>query len=277
AIDVVDGDSASTNLEVHVDFKVSRHHADGDPARIQQVFWNLIRNALKFTPFDGSVTVRTSNPNVDTLRIEVIDTGIGIAAETLPKIFNAFEQGDTDINNSLGGLGLGLAISNALAELHGGTLRAESAGIGHGATFIFTLAAVEPAALASQRVLTSGNDGNRRRILLVEDHATTAALMARLLRKRGHEVELAHTKADAINIGSAQEIDIVISDLGLPDGNGYEVMEALRSNSRLFGIALSGYGMEADVDRSAVAGFQLHLTKPVDAQKLYRAVEEVRS
>ncbi|MBA2743183.1 MAG: response regulator [Chthoniobacterales bacterium] len=276
AIAVVEGDSASLDLAVKVEFRASRHHVDGDPARIQQVFWNLIRNAVKFTRPDGSVTVRTSNPSLDTLCIEVVDTGIGIAAETLPKIFNAFEQGDTDINKTLGGLGLGLAISSALAELHGGTLQAESDGIGNGATFIFTLPAVEHAALKSQPVAAPSTDGDRRRILLVEDHATTAALMARLLRKRGHEVELAHTKADAIRIGLAQEFDMVISDLGLPDGNGYEVMEALRSKSQLFGIALSGYGMEADVNRSAVAGFQLHLTKPVDAQKLYQAVEEVR-
>ncbi|MDQ6913259.1 MAG: ATP-binding protein [Verrucomicrobiota bacterium] len=277
AIAVVEGDAASVNLEIKVDFSASRHHVDCDPARIQQVFWNLIRNAVKFTPLDGSVTVRTTNPGPETLRIEIIDTGIGITAETLPKIFNAFEQGDTDINKLLGGLGLGLAISKALAELHGGTLRAESAGIGNGATFILALPAVEHAALTSEPLATSSSDGNRHRILLVEDHATTAALMARLLRKRGHKVELAHTKAEAIKIGLAQEFDILISDLGLPDGNGYEVMQALRSKSEVFGIALSGYGMEADIDRSAVAGFQLHLTKPVDARKLFEAVEEARS
>jgi len=274
AIVVVQGDATSLSPKIKLELGASPHHVDGDPARIQQIFWNLIRNAVKFTPLNGSVTVCTGNPSLDTLCIEVVDTGIGIAAETLPKIFNAFEQGDTDINKTLGGLGLGLAISSALAELHGGTLRAKSAGIGKGSTFIFTLPAVERAVLTSQPVAASSNDGDRRRILLVEDHATTAALMARLLRKRGHEVELAHTKADAIKIGLAQEFDIVISDLGLPDGNGYEVMEALRPNSQLFGIALSGYGMEADVDRSVVAGFHLHLTKPVDAQKLYQAVEQ---
>lgn len=244
---------------------------------MQQVFWNLIRNAVKFTPPDGSVTVRTVSPSPDNLCIEVIDTGIGIAAASLPKIFNAFEQGDTDINRTFGGLGLGLAISKALAELHGGALRAESAGVGKGATFIFTLPCVAQAALTSPPVASSSNKAVRRRILLVEDHATTAALMARLLRRRGHEVELAHTKADAIALGGAQEFDIVISDLGLPDGSGHEVMEALRSHSQVFGIALSGYGMEADLDRSTAAGFQLHLTKPVDAQKLYDAVEAVRS
>lgn len=210
-----------------------------------------------------------------TLRIEVVDTGIGIASEALPKIFNAFEQGDTDINRAFGGLGLGLAISHALAELHGGNLRAESAGVGKGATFIFELPVVE----RSTRVLETASprpaENDRRRILLVEDHATTAALMARLLRKRGHRVELAGTQADAIALGLREEFDIVISDLGLPDGTGYEVMEALRSKSRVVGIALTGYGMEADVAQTMKAGFQFHLTKPVDAQKLYQAIEQI--
>ncbi len=277
AVTVVEGAATSLNPGIELDLGATRHHVDGDPGRIQQVFWNLIRNAVKFTALDGTVTVRTSNPGPDTLRIEIIDTGIGISAETLPKIFDAFEQGDTGVNKTLGGLGLGLAISKALAEMHGGTLGADSAGIGEGTTFIFTLPAVERAALPSQPVGSSSRDGKSRRILLVEDHATTAALMARLLRKRGHEVELVHTKAEAIRIGLGQEFDIVISDLGLPDGNGYEVMEALRAKSQAFGIALSGYGMEADVDRSTVAGFQLHLTKPVDAQKLYQVIEEIRS
>jgi signal transduction histidine kinase/CheY-like chemotaxis protein len=277
AIAVAHGDTCSPGLNISVELGASRHHVDGDPARLQQVFWNLIRNALKFTPLDGSVTVRTANPNSGELCIEVIDTGIGIAPETLPKIFNAFEQGDTDINKAFGGLGLGLAISQALAELHGATLRAESAGIGKGATFTFTLPTVERAAQGALPPRTSSNRTDRSRVLLVEDHETTAALMARLLRRRGHQVEVAHTKAEAIRIGWAHQFDIVISDVGLPDGTGYEVMEALRTKTQVLGIALSGYGMEADIERSAAAGFVLHLTKPVDAQKLFEAVEQVQA
>ena len=130
--------------------------------------------------------MRTANPDAATFCIEVIDTGIGIAAETLPKIFNAFEQGDSHINKAFGGLGLGLAISQALAQLHGGTLRAESDGAGKGATFIFSLPAHAGVAATSRTVPTRSDEAKRRRILLVEDHAATAALMARLLRKRGH-------------------------------------------------------------------------------------------
>ncbi len=272
---VVRGDSSSLQPQIDLELGAAQHYIDGDAARIQQVFWNLIRNAVKFTSLDGRVIIRTENSDANTFRIEVIDTGIGIAPETLPKIFNAFEQGDTDINRAFGGLGLGLAISRALAELHGGTLRAESAGVGKGATFIFELPAIESSSIAPELALALPAGTHCRRILLVEDHATTAALMARLLRKRGHHVELAHNKNDAIAIGLRDQFDIVISDLGLPDGTGFEVMEALRSKSRAVGIALTGYGMEADVAQTMKAGFDFHLTKPVDAQKLYQAIEQI--
>ena len=269
------GDPSSLPPQIDLQLGAAQHYIDGDAARIQQVFWNLIRNAVKFTALDGRIIIRTENPDANTFRVEVIDTGIGIAPEALPKIFNAFEQGDTDINRAFGGLGLGLAISHALAELHGGTLRAESAGVGKGATFIFELPAIEGSSIAPEVAAALPAGTGCRRILLVEDHATTAALMARLLRKRGHHVELAHNKKDAIAIGLRDEFDVIISDLGLPDGTGFEVMEALRSKSRAVGIALTGYGMEADVAQTMKAGFQFHLTKPVDAQKLYQAIEQI--
>jgi len=272
---VVRGDPSAVQPAIVLELGATRHHIDGDPARIQQVFWNLIRNAVKFTPLDGRILIRTKNSETGAFRVEVIDTGIGIAPEALSKIFNAFEQGDTDINRAFGGLGLGLAISYALAELHGGTLRAESAGVGQGATFVFELPAVEHSAIALEPATPAPIESDCRRILLVEDHATTAALMARLLRKRGHQVDLAYNKTDAIALGLRDEFDIVISDLGLPDGTGFEVMEALRTKSRAVGIALTGYGMDADVAQTMRAGFQFHLTKPVDAQKLYQTIEQI--
>jgi len=272
---VVQGDPSSEQPEVKLQLAATRYHIDGDPARIQQIFWNLIRNGVKFTSLDGQILIRSSNPDANSLRIEVIDTGIGIAPEALPKIFDAFEQADTEINQTFGGLGLGLAISKALAELHSGTLRAESLGVGQGASFIFELPAVDRVDAAVGPAALAPVAADRRRILLVEDHATTAALMARLLRKRGHRVEVTSTKADAVALGLSQEFDIVISDLGLPDGNGYDVMEALRSKSTVVGIALSGYGMDTDISQSAKSGFTYHLTKPVDAHKLYRTIEQI--
>jgi signal transduction histidine kinase len=275
ALTVVRGDPSALHPHIDLQLSAARHFINGDAPRIQQVFWNLLRNAVKFTPLDGRIVIRTENPDAHTFRVTVKDTGIGIAPEVLPRIFNAFEQGDTDINRAFGGLGLGLAISHALAELHGGALRAESAGVGEGATFVFELPAIESGSITPPVAIVPLPRIHCRRILLVEDHATTAALMARLLRKRGHYVELAYNKKDAIAIGLRDEFDIIISDLGLPDGNGFEVMEALRSKTCAVGIALTGYGMEADVAQTMKSGFQFHLTKPVDAQKLYQAIEQI--
>ncbi|MEO8043579.1 MAG: ATP-binding protein [Spartobacteria bacterium] len=276
AIAVVRGDPSAAQPPIHLELMATRYHLNGDPARIQQVFWNLIRNAVKFTPPTGKITIRTTNaPEAEDLRVEVSDTGVGIAPEALPKIFNAFEQADAESNHTFGGLGLGLAISVALVEMHGGSLRAESAGRGQGASFTFEVPSARGSVDSNTPSTPPPAEGDRRRILLVEDHPTTATLMARLLRKRGHEVKVAHNKKDAILAGRAATFDILISDLGLPDGTGYEVMEALRHGTPVVGVALSGYGMDTDVAQSAAAGFRYHLTKPVDAQKLYQTIEQI--
>lgn len=259
---------------ITLDLAARQHHINADPARLQQVFWNLIKNAVKFTPLNGQVTIRTRNDPEQLLRVEVIDTGKGIAASVLPTIFDAFEQGDPAISRRFGGLGLGLAISKALVEMHAGAIRAESDGPERGARFIVQLEAVPgERLLPAEKVSPLPAGAYRRRILLVEDHQATAELMLRLLRKRGHEVELAQTKSHALALGQARNFDVVISDLALPDGNGYEVMESLGGQPRLIGIALSGFGMEADIERSLQAGFSFHLTKPIDSQKLYETIE----
>ncbi len=275
AVAVVRGDPSGEQPPIDLKLEAGQHHINGDPARIQQIFWNLIRNAVKFTPSSGSVTVRTENPGEDQLRVSVIDTGVGIAPEALSKIFHAFEQADANFSHTFGGLGLGLAISNALAEMHGGSLRAKSEGRDQGASFIFEVPCAEAAAAALLPAPHEPIESDRRRILLVEDHPTTATLMARLLRKRGHEVKVAHNKGEAILAGRAETFDILISDLGLPDGTGYEVMAALRGETPIVGVALSGYGMESDVAQSVAAGFRYHLTKPVDAQKLYQTIKQI--
>ncbi|MEP6604091.1 MAG: ATP-binding protein [Spartobacteria bacterium] len=276
AVVVARGHSAIAQARVTLDLAARRYHIDVDPARIQQVFWNLIRNAVKFTPPSGRIRIATRNEPGSKLRVEVIDTGRGIAADALPKIFNAFEQGDVEINPQFGGLGLGLAISKALVDMHDGTIKAESGGLGTGACFTveFDLA-VRPDTSLGDSAGSIPIKRDPRRILLVEDHLATAALMLRLLRKRGHRVELAHTKAAALALRRIMTFDVVISDLGLPDGNGYEVMEAFRDSPRTVGIALSGYGMDADVQRSRQAGFSFHLTKPVDTHRLYETLDGI--
>jgi signal transduction histidine kinase len=256
--------------EVAIDFALEapRHHALVDPTRIQQVFWNLIKNALKFTPGGGRVTVRTANDAAGRIVIRVEDTGIGISATALPRIFDAFEQGDTVGQHRYGGLGLGLAISRAIVVAHHGTISADSGGLGHGAAFTVTLAAVESPA-------TGDKKARRLRILIVEDHEATKSVLSRLLTRGGHEVALASSIAEARTAFTAGEFDVVISDLGLPDGSGLDLMRELRQQRPVAGIALSGYGMEDDLRKTREAGFFAHLVKPVDFEHLRHLLLEL--
>jgi CheY-like chemotaxis protein/anti-sigma regulatory factor (Ser/Thr protein kinase) len=254
-----------------------RHHAKADPARLQQVFWNLLSNAHKFTPAGGKITVRTQETD-GRLLVEVIDTGIGIAPEILPRIFGAFEQGDSKTARKFGGLGLGLAISKRLVDAHGGRLSAASEGRGTGATFRVELPIVEPLLPSSDRGNASGGEARNLRglrILLVEDHEGTRQVMGRLLEGLGHLPISAGGVQEALRRAAGGRFDLVIGDLGLPDGSGHELMRELAARYGLTGIALSGFGMEDDVRRSHEAGFAEHLTKPVDVAKLEATIERV--
>jgi PAS domain S-box-containing protein len=260
--------------------------ADGHPMwadapRLTQVFWNLLSNAVKFTPEDGTIGVRSWIDEPGWLAVEVSDTGIGIDPELLPRIFDAFEQGEARAATRFGaGLGLGLAISRAIVEYHGGTLEAHSGGPGCGATFRVRLPLLSvPAGAAdvTRQPSRAATPAERAlRILLVEDHADTAEAIAELLRLLGHEVTVALTLAAGLAAAEEiQSIDLVVSDLGLPDGNGLDLMRELAGRYGLKGIALSGYGMEEDLRRSREAGFERHLTKPIDFQSLQAVLREV--
>jgi two-component system CheB/CheR fusion protein len=270
--------------------RVIEELADGqrlwaDAPRLTQVFWNLLSNAVKFTPEGGTIAVR-SWADESWLVVEVSDTGIGIEPELLPRIFQAFEQGEPRGAQRFGsGLGLGLAISRAIVEFHGGTLEARSDGPGCGATFRVRLPLTSVpagvAAAANEPSLSVAQAMRALRILLVEDHADTAEAIAELLRLLGHEVTVAFTlsaglaAAEEIHGRGPGGIDLVVSDLGLPDGNGLDLMRELAGRYGLKGIALSGYGMEEDLRRSREAGFERHLTKPINFQALQAVLREV--
>ncbi|HET6246842.1 MAG TPA: response regulator [Tepidisphaeraceae bacterium] len=264
-------DIDSKGLAVTVNAAARKHHVWGDPARLQQVLWNLIKNAAKFTAPGGTLDIQTSNEE-GRIQISISDNGIGIAPEALPKIFNAFEQADRSITRQFGGLGLGLAICKALVELHGGRAKAASEGLGRGATFTIEL----PVVSADFTTRGTGDlpetlaDPNRQpvHILLVEDHADTAAAMARLLSRRGYRVHIASRMVDALQIAAHTAFDILISDIGLPDGSGLELIRTLSQRRPVRGIALSGFGMDEDLERSRSAGFSEHLTKPIDFNRL---------
>ncbi|HTV48615.1 MAG TPA: MASE1 domain-containing protein [Phycisphaerae bacterium] len=255
----------------------SRHFVYGDGARLQQVFWNLISNARKFTPLDGNIVIQTADAENDFIRISVSDTGVGIAPDQIAKLFGAFEQGENAIRHRIGGLGLGLAICKHLVEAHGGTISAHSEGRGTGTTIVVELpTVVEPtiATVKSDDGRPSKSDVSLR-ILLVEDNEPTREVLTKLLERLGHRVTGVFTVADALAAIKAQSFDLLISDVGLPDGSGLDLMRQVRERYASRSIALTGYGMTEDLHKSQEAGFTHHLTKPVDFSELQETIEMI--
>jgi signal transduction histidine kinase len=259
------------------DLGAAAHTISGDSGRLQQVLWNVLRNAVKFTPPGGRITVETSADR-ESLQVAITDTGHGIEEHALENIFRAFEQGTAKAGPQLGGLGLGLSIARMFVALHGGSIQATSGGLGAGACFTITLpllAAAVPPAPARTPEVARGGGAKTGRILVVDDHEDTLRTLARLLNRRGYEVTMAASGAEAHQQLGAGAFDLLISDLGLPDCSGLDLLRRIRAERPLPAIALSGYGMEADLQNSAAAGFQAHLTKPVDFQELARLVESL--
>ncbi len=264
------------------DFKgeAAEHHVWADPVRIQQVIWNLIQNAVKFTPEEGRVEVRTHNPEPGRIRIEVTDTGIGVDPEVLPRLFDAWEQGGRTVSRRFGGLGLGLALAKTLVTLHGGTLTAFSEGLGTGAVFSLELATTVAPDRAEEKPAAAGRAGSLLRplrILLVEDHEDTLNVMAEVLELSRHEVTRASDVESALRMAAGGPFDLLVSDLGLPDGSGLDLMRQVRDRYGLKGIAVSGYGTAEDVESSREAGFLDHLVKPVHPARLKEAIARARS
>lgn len=273
----------------------------GDEARLHQVVWNLLRNAIKFTPREGTITLRTVE-DAHGFVLQCSDTGVGIAPEALSRIFGAFEQAGSEDVPAASGLGLGLAIADGLVRAHGGTLTAESEGRGCGACFTLRLPSVaqpangpaepaDPAApgapgapgdeataavpQAKSSVGAPAGDAARlatagRRVLLVEDNLDAAESLRAALEPFGHEVMHAATCAEALALATREQFDVVVSDLGLPDGSGIDIGRALSGRAPV--IALSGYGQPDDLRDSAAAGFSRHLVKPADPQALHEAI-----
>ena len=274
---------AAKDLRIEFRLRAEQAFVEGDPARLQQVFWNLIKNSVKFTPAKGRIVIETFNPSPDKIEIRTTDTGIGIEPDQMERIFNAFEQGQSSITRRFGGLGLGLAISKAMVAAHGGVIKAESRGKDRGATFVVTLSTVAaPAAVAALPEISGPREaalkaakikGSGPRVLVVDDHIDTCTGMKMMLERRGYRVTVAHTADQAVEKAAQQEFDLVISDIGLPDRSGYELMQELSATRNLRGIALSGFGMENDVSRARAAGFSEHLTKPINFDRLDEAIQ----
>ncbi|HYJ05393.1 MAG TPA: ATP-binding protein [Chthoniobacterales bacterium] len=234
-------------------------------------------NAVKFTPRSGRVTIRSWNDEQGNCVVEISDTGIGIEPGQQSRIFNAFEQGERTITRQFGGLGLGLAISKTLLDLHGGTISVRSEGKNRGASFTVGMAAFKtPEVTPKVAVPGNGSRPPRLHVLIVDDHAEMLRVLSALLRKRGHVVATADSSQGALTALDGGQFDVLISDIGLPDGNGYELVREAKKRQSLKGIALSGFGMEEDLRVGKEAGFDYHLTKPVEFQKLEGVLREIR-
>ena len=267
-------------ITLTAELHAGEHHLIADPARLQQVLWNVLKNATKFTPEGGRIALTTTNDDARHVSITVSDNGIGMTADTLAKLFHPFEQGQDDVTRRFGGLGLGMAISKSLVDAQSGTLTAASAGPGLGSSFTVTfpvVAAPAPGEIVSPPVRHTEKAGPHLRILIVEDHTDTAHVMARLLQGLGHETLISGTVAGAIQMIHEQKFDLLLSDIGLPDGTGIDLIREIRHEFKTPAVALTGFGMEDDIARCTEAGFTAHLTKPVNFQKLAAVIRQITS
>jgi PAS domain S-box-containing protein len=285
ALAIVRPELAEKHLSLDLDFEAGEPTASGDAVRLQQVFWNVLKNAVKFTPAGGRITVRMrSDSSRGLVVVSIADTGIGLTRDEQAHIFESFAQGEHAAkggSHRFGGLGLGLAISRKLVEMHSGRIRATSAGRGRGSEFTIELPlcrapkrgwpaepARPPTAAPAKTV-----PARRVRLLLVEDHAPTRQTLTQLLGRRHFDVTAAACVAEARAFSLAGDFELVISDIDLPDGDGYSLMAELHAQRPgLPGIAISGYGMEEDVVRSRRAGFAQHLVKPLNIAVLEAAI-----
>lgn len=262
-LQIVHEDVRTNQLDVVLELEATEHHVKGDAIRLQQVFWNLLNNAVKFSAKGGRITLRSWNEK-GSFALEVRDTGIGITPELQKRIFSAFEQGERAKSRQFGGLGLGLTIAKTLLDLHGGTISVRSEGQNRGASFQVMLSVVAPSQAAISRRGTRSAKAKALDLLLVDDHAQTLHVLSGLLRKRGHTVSTATSVQSALHLLENAKFDALISDIGLPDGSGCEIIRAAKQRQALPGIAISGFGMDEDIRRSKEAGFDHCLTKPVD-------------
>ncbi|PYK49307.1 MAG: hybrid sensor histidine kinase/response regulator, partial [Verrucomicrobia bacterium] len=276
AIETASSAIAAKKLKLSTKLHAKEYCIWAECIRLQQVFWNLINNAVKFTPSGGQIAIRTYNGERGRFHFDVTDNGIGIEPDRLDSLFVPFQQADASVTRQFGGLGLGLAISKHLIDLHHGTIEAESRGRSFGATFKVTLNTLpEGVGQTDLRSRAPRHPRKRLRILLVEDHRDTQRTLSRLLTHFGHEVLTANNKQGALELLAPGNIDVLLCDIGLPDGNGYEVVSQAKRKLPIKAIAITGFGTEEDIRRSNEAGFDSHLVKPVDLHKLQTVLDEV--
>lgn len=267
---------AARRLLVMLQLEADIEMVVADSVRLHQILWNLLGNAIKFTPEGGAITIKTSNPDNGHAAVTVTDNGIGIDPAMLARIFEPFEQGEPSVLRRFGGMGLGLAISRGMAEAQSGSLTVSSDGVGKGASFqlVLEVAPIAPAPRIEREAEVPAPLGGRMRILVVEDHDDTRRALSRLLIRQGYEVVESRDCARARAALQSQKFDVIVSDIGLPDGTGVDLMGEIRDGNTK-GIALSGFGADSDIRRSLDAGFAHHLVKPVDFAEIQSLLREM--
>ncbi|HKP11657.1 MAG TPA: ATP-binding protein, partial [Blastocatellia bacterium] len=298
-VDTVRPAASAKSVQVQVALDPRAGRISGDPSRLQQIIWNLLFNAIKFTPEGGRVEVRLQQVN-RAVEVTVSDTGQGISAEFLPHVFDRFRQANSTTTRKHGGLGLGLAIVRNLVELHGGTVRADSEGDGRGATFTvrFPLMSAQPAGdAAGAAAQSSAQTGepvcptvscapadlphlNEVRVLVVDDESDAREMLHVILSQCGAEVRTAATSSEALEVLRQWQPEVLVSDIGMPDEDGYSLISKVRTlepecGGRIPAVALTGYGGPEDRLRLLSAGYQVHMTKPVELIELASAIADL--
>jgi CheY-like chemotaxis protein/two-component sensor histidine kinase len=281
-----------TALELSRPFIEENHHGlfistpkeplllDADPTRMSQVVSNLLNNAAKYTPKGGRIELSAERDGSEVI-IRVRDNGVGLTPEALPKVFELFSQVGKTLDRSQGGLGIGLALVKRLVDMHGGHVTAESQGAGQGSTFAVRLPLAIIQVTTGEQIAAEQDARSLsvpRRLLVVDDNVDGAETLAMLLMLSGHAVEMVHTGPDALKAAQTFRPHVMFLDIGLPGMSGYEVAQQLRSDSNMNGVilvALTGWGSEDDRRRAQSVGFDHHLTKPVEIERLQSLLIEI--
>ena len=279
AVDTVRTSAAARNIELTVSLHPSSMVVMGEPVRLQQIAWNLVSNAIKFTDPGGKVHVTTGVSDTQGY-VTVVDTGVGIEPEFLPHVFDRFRQADGSTSRRHGGLGLGLAIADALAKMHGGALEAHSDGIGEGASFTLRVALAPSGKVISEPVAEKTHSLQGLDVLIVEDSPDTLLLLGTLFRREGANVMTATSAAEALQTAITKRPHIIVSDIGMPDVDGYQLLQQLRllpGLSEVPAIAISGYASEEDCQRARSVGYLALVPKPVDIDALFNLIQDLKA
>jgi len=277
ALETVRALAASRNIELAMNFSAASLIVMGEPVRLQQIAWNLVSNAIKFTEPGGKVTVTTEADGREAC-LRVDDTGIGIEPDFLPHVFDRFRQADGSTSRRHGGLGLGLAIADALAKMHGGRLEAQSQGVGKGSSFTFRIGLVAAESVAPEKAEQKARSFKGLEVLVVEDSEDTLSLLSAIFTREGANVITAGSAAEALQSATSKRPHLIISDIGMPDVDGYQFLEQLKQLPEMKGvpaIAVSGYASDDDRHKALSVGYVTLVPKPIDVDILFDLIHDL--